>query len=43
LGDDVGMLAEQKNIFDGLGFSSGDDTPLQRARFRVTNKPQVDL
>src|SRR5215472_6592903 len=43
LGDDVGMLAEQKNIFDGLDFSGADDTPLQRVRFRVTNEPQRDL
>jgi hypothetical protein len=43
LGDDMGMLAEQKDIFDGLGFSRGDDAPLQRVRFRVTDQPQLDL
>jgi hypothetical protein len=37
------MFAEQKNIFDGLGLSRGDDTPLQRVRFRVTDQPQLDL
>ena len=43
LGEDVGMFAEKKNIFDGVGFSRGDDTPLQRVRFGVSNKPQIHL
>jgi hypothetical protein len=41
LRDDMRMLAEQENVFDGARFARGDDAFLQRVRFGVTDETEI--
>ncbi len=40
--DDVGMLAEEKNVIDGAGFASGDDALLQGVGVGEGDETEVD-
>src|SRR5256885_13652461 len=42
LGDDVGMLAQEKNVFDGADFARCDSAFLQRAGVGVTDEAEID-